>query len=139
MRGEGKGAIISGGAGGIGRAVATAYAAEGARAVVADVNAGEAERVAAEIGRGAIGVGVDVTAQASIDAMVATVVERAGNKPVTITWLVTQEDGGLRIADVVAEGMSLRMTQRSDYASFLAHHDGDVGALIEALKKQVGE
>ncbi len=29
-------------------------------------------------------------------------------------------DGALRIADVVAEGMSLRMTQRSDYASFLA-------------------
>ena len=78
MRLEGKVAIITGGARGIGRAIATAYAAEGARVVVADINAGESESVAAEIGHDAIGVGVNVTQQASIDAMVATVVERAG-------------------------------------------------------------
>jgi NAD(P)-dependent dehydrogenase (short-subunit alcohol dehydrogenase family) len=78
MRLEGKVAIITGGARGIGRAIATAYAAEGARVVVADINAAEAESVAAAIGSDAIGVGVNVTQQASIDAMVATVVERAG-------------------------------------------------------------
>jgi NAD(P)-dependent dehydrogenase (short-subunit alcohol dehydrogenase family) len=78
MRFEGKVAIITGGARGIGRAVATAYAAEGARVVVADINAAEAESVAGEIGAGAIGIGVNVTQQASIDAMVTTVVERAG-------------------------------------------------------------
>jgi D-sorbitol dehydrogenase (acceptor) len=78
MRLEGKVAIITGGARGIGRAIATRYAAEGARVVVADINAAEAEGVAAAIGSGAMGVGVNVTQQASIDAMVATVVERAG-------------------------------------------------------------
>jgi NAD(P)-dependent dehydrogenase (short-subunit alcohol dehydrogenase family) len=78
MRLEGKVAIITGGARGIGRAIATRYAAEGARVVVADINAAEAESAAAEIGHDAIGVGVNVTQQASIDALVATVVERAG-------------------------------------------------------------
>jgi D-sorbitol dehydrogenase (acceptor) len=78
MRLAGKVAIITGGARGIGRAIATRYAAEGARVVVADINAAEAESVAAEIGSGAFGVGVNVTQQASIDALVATVVERAG-------------------------------------------------------------
>ena len=54
--------------------------------------------------------------------------------------MVTDGSGGtMRISDVVAEGMSLRMTQRSDYASFMARNGGDVGALIAALKKQVGE
>jgi D-sorbitol dehydrogenase (acceptor) len=78
MRLEGKVAIITGGARGIGRAIATRYAAEGARVVVADINAAEASAVAAEIGSGAIGVGVNVTSQASIDALVSTVVERCG-------------------------------------------------------------
>ena len=78
MRLEGKVAIITGGARGIGRAIATRYAAEGARVVIADINAAEAASVAAEIGRGAIGVGVNVTKQDSIDAMVATVVDKAG-------------------------------------------------------------
>ena len=78
MRLDGKVAIITGGARGIGRAIAAAYAAEGARVVVADIHAAECEAVAADIGAGAIGVGVNVTQQASIDAMVAAVVERAG-------------------------------------------------------------
>jgi NAD(P)-dependent dehydrogenase (short-subunit alcohol dehydrogenase family) len=78
MRLEGKVAIITGGARGIGRAIATRYAAEGARVVVADINATESEGVAGEIGHDAIGVGVNVTSQASIDGMVSTVVERAG-------------------------------------------------------------
>ena len=75
MRLEGKVAVITGGARGIGRAIATRYAAEGARVVIADLNAAETAGVAAEIGHGAIGVGVNVTKQDSIDAMVATVVK----------------------------------------------------------------
>ena len=69
---------------------------------------------------------------------VPTIVERTGNSPVRITWLVvTDPAGAMRIADVVAEGMSLRQTQRSDFASFMARNGGDVGALIAAMKQRV--
>ena len=70
---------------------------------------------------------------------VPTVVERPGNKPVGITWVVVSASGGMRIADVVAEGMSLRLTQRSDYASYMTRNGGDVAALITALRQQVQE
>ncbi|HEX5946988.1 MAG TPA: SDR family NAD(P)-dependent oxidoreductase, partial [Acidimicrobiales bacterium] len=50
MKLEGKVAVVTGGGGGIGEAMARAFAAEGARAVVvADIDGDEAERVAAGI------------------------------------------------------------------------------------------
>ncbi len=87
---------------------------------------------------GSVKVTVNTPVQKPDGMYVPTVVERAGNKPVNITWMVAEADGALRIGDVIAEGMSLRMTQRSDYASFLAHNGGSVDALLDALRKQVG-
>ena len=88
---------------------------------------------------GSVKVSVNTPVQKPDGIYVPTVVERAGNRPVNITWMVGETDGTLRIEDVVAEGMSLRMTQRSDYASFMAHNGGDLEALLAALRKQVGE
>ena len=65
---------------------------------------------------------------------VPTVVERDGNKPVSIAWLVTGQGPDMRIADVVAEGMSLRITQRSDYTTFLSRNDGQVDKLLAAMR-----
>ncbi len=88
---------------------------------------------------GSVKVSVNTPVQKPDGTYVPTVVERAGNKPVTITWMVVQAGGAMRIEDVVAEGMSLRLTQRSDYASFMARNAGNLDALLAALKKQVGE
>jgi len=75
---DGKSAIITGAARGIGRAFAEAYVREGATVAIADIDLAGAKTTAAEIGDGAFAVELDVTSQASIDAAVATVVEHAG-------------------------------------------------------------
>ena len=78
MKLEGKVAVVTGGARGIGRAIGERYAAEGARVVVADILEGEAQATAAAIGGGAFAVRLDVTGRPSIDAMMQAVTERAG-------------------------------------------------------------
>jgi D-sorbitol dehydrogenase (acceptor) len=78
MKLERKVAVVTGGARGIGAAICRRYADEGARVVVADILADEARALAQEIGRGAFGLQLDVTQRASIEAMVETVIGRAG-------------------------------------------------------------
>ena len=78
MKLENKVAIITGGARGIGRAICERYAEEGARVVIADILEKEAEEAASVISRGAFAVRLDVTDQASIDAMVTRVIDEAG-------------------------------------------------------------
>lgn len=67
---------------------------------------------------------------------VPTVVERTGNPPARVVWVVQEEEGAPRIVDVVAEGTSLRLTVRSDYNAFLTQHGNDVEALLAALREQ---
>jgi phospholipid transport system substrate-binding protein len=68
---------------------------------------------------------------------VATVVTRPSTAPANVEWLVSAAGGSPRIIDVVAEGTSLRLTQRSDYASYLSHNNSNVSALIEAMRRQI--
>ncbi len=69
------------------------------------------------------------------DIVVSSIVNRPGNAPNKIDWIVTAA-GAPRLIDVVAEGTSLRLTQRSDYSAFLGSHGNKIDILIEALKAQ---
>lgn len=75
---EGKAAFVTGAASGLGRAIATEFAAEGARVVLADVNREGGKAVAAEIGAAATFVAHDVTDEASWEAGLAEAVRRLG-------------------------------------------------------------
>lgn len=81
---RGKSALITGAARGIGLAFAQAYAAEGAKVALADIDIERASKAARDIGDAAIAVEMDVTQQASIEAAVAETVDRFGQIDILI-------------------------------------------------------
>jgi phospholipid transport system substrate-binding protein len=87
--------------------------------------------------------GVRVTVQRSRqqddDAIVTTLVERPNNPPTTVDWVIEQPATNPKVVDVVAEGTSLRLTQRQDYSSYLTRNNNDVDALINAMKQQAAQ
>ena len=81
---QGKSALITGAARGIGRVFAEAYVGEGAIVAIADINLEAAERTVAEIGPSAYAVRLDVTDQASIEAAIKSVEARCGGIDVLV-------------------------------------------------------
>ena len=84
---EGKVVIVTGAAGGLGRAFAEGFAAAGAKVVAADIAAAGAEATAARIratGADAISVRADVTELRSLDALAEAAVSRFGGIDVLV-------------------------------------------------------
>lgn len=84
MRLEGKSALITGAARGIGRSFAEAYIREGATVAIADINVSSAKETAAELGDAAYAVEIDVSDQNSIDNAMSVVVSHAGKLDILI-------------------------------------------------------
>ena len=81
---DGRVALVTAGAQGIGAAVARRIAAEGGSVIITDLQDAKIAELAAEIGDRALPVRVDVTSRADIDAAVAAGVERFGRLDVLV-------------------------------------------------------
>lgn len=81
---QGKTALITGGARGIGRALAETYVHEGAKVAIADIDLERARETANEIGSGAFAVAMDVARQESIEQGVAEANELLGHIDILI-------------------------------------------------------
>ncbi len=75
---KGKVAIVTGAAGGFGEGIARLFIAEGAKVLIADLDAAKAEQVAKDLGPDARAVGCDVSKAADVQAAVAACVQAFG-------------------------------------------------------------
>lgn len=114
MKLDGKIALVTGGARGIGKAIAERYIAEGAMVAVADILLAEAEATAAPFGDRAMAVQLDITRQPSIDAMVEAVLDRWGRIDILVNNAAVFDMGPLpevtresydRVFDVNVKGL----------------------------------
>jgi phospholipid transport system substrate-binding protein len=59
---------------------------------------------------------------------------QSSGDPLTVQWEVRNEGQGPRIVDVRTEGVSMTMTRRADFVSYIRNHGGQVEALIDELE-----
>jgi len=66
--------------------------------------------------------------------LVDSKLNQSEGEPVAIQWEVHNEGQGPRIVDVKTEGVSMTMTKRADFVSFIRNHGGQVEPLISELE-----
>ncbi len=92
---------------------------------------GELQGVTFEVGR--------TQARGEDGVSVATTVSRPGQPAVVLDWLVSEASGRPLIVDLVAEGTSLRITQRSEYSSVIQRGGGRLDTLLDAMRRQLAQ
>ena len=69
----------------------------------------------------------------------SSIMRPGGAPPVALDWRIETSNGRLVVTDLVVEGLSMVITQRSEFASVIQQSGGRVAGLIEALRKRTGK
>ncbi|MDF1719369.1 MAG: ABC transporter substrate-binding protein [Minwuia sp.] len=70
------------------------------------------------------------------ETMVNSKIEQPQGDSVKVDWRVLNRGGDLRIVDVVVEGVSMAISQRSEFGAVIAQNGGQVEALLARLRTQ---
>ncbi|MBS0271493.1 MAG: ABC transporter substrate-binding protein [Proteobacteria bacterium] len=62
---------------------------------------------------------------------------RPSGQIIPIAWKIFEKNGEIRIYDVILEGISMGITQRSEYASVMQQGDGTIETINKALEKKL--
>jgi len=72
-------------------------------------------------------------------AVVASeIVRPTGTPPVKVEWHLTDRNGAYKISDVAVDGISMAVTQRSEFAAVIQRNGGQVQGLINQLREKTG-
>lgn len=65
-------------------------------------------------------------------------INQSNGQPIKLEWEVRDRGRGLRVTDVKVEGVSMVMTRRSDFNSYIQNNGGTVEPLIKELESRAG-
>ena len=72
-------------------------------------------------------------------AVVASeIIRPTGTPPVKVEWRLTDRNGTYKISDVAVDGISMAVTQRSEFAAVIQRNGGQVQGLITQLREKTG-
>ena len=60
-----------------------------------------------------------------------------GLKPIKVAWRVRADGHVYRVVDILVEGLSMGVTQREEFASFIRQNNGRVQSLLIELRKRI--
>ncbi len=64
------------------------------------------------------------------------IIRASGQPPARVDWLLTPQNGSYKIDDVRVDGVSMAVTQRSEFASVIQRDGGQIQGLISALRQK---
>ena len=68
--------------------------------------------------------------------LVHTILEREDSPPIIVDWRIGKKKNKFVILDIIIEGISLAITQRSEFVSVIDQNQGDIDQLISLLKEK---
>lgn len=70
------------------------------------------------------------------DFLVTSYIVPPSGSKVQVDWRVRDKNGSMKVIDVIIEGVSMSLTQRSDFSSVIQRGGGNIQVLIDHLKKK---
>ena len=75
--------------------------------------------------------------QSGNEIVVTSEILRPGGAPIQVDWFLTDQGGRYLITDVYVGGVSMKVTQRDEFASVIQRGGGQLGALLTQLRQKV--
>jgi phospholipid transport system substrate-binding protein len=64
------------------------------------------------------------------------IISPGSNSPIRMDWRLVSDSGAYKINDVIVEGVSMMVTQRSEFASVVQRHGGQLRGLLTMMREK---